>query len=592
MKISSLLLKILLGVGLYLLLTTLLQPVAYHFYAEEGVNLFINIQSEEDNTITLTQNNSGAEDQNKAFKGGGNSQLIRFALPANNFDGFQLKFDKTTAITLNKIEFERFGSVFSISPDRLQDYFQSCTPSALVGTSTGNNLLQLRSCIQSKDQLLDGFNFVSTSQFNGDFYVRLLSLLIALCFFVWSMYSGVDLDFNLNKLFIFLFFGLLLLPALDENFQLDHTTLDEKREYATKPELGLEGIGNYAKQYNSYYNDQFGFRNWLLDKNAKFKHDIFGESTSDKVIGGRKGWWFFNNEVLPDGVEYMFSDYTHRNLLNEAQLQEVKSTLERRKTNMEKMGIAYYAAYFPNKHTVYRAYLPWRARMATVGNTSRMEQISQYLQNNNSTVSFIDVTATLLAQKNNDPLYLKYDTHWNEYGAYLAYQKIFETISSKFPGLQPLTNYEVNWIKDLQQYDAFEEQCPDCYDYFKYPEIKKMYARSGLAIMMGTETSKTEILEGVPILKFKEQVSYQTTQVGEGRNKEKYLVYENPHAKTNKTLLVFRDSYTRAIAKFYIPHFKKVVFVWGRFKLDVIRKEKPDIVLDTHVERYAYTKFK
>jgi len=595
MKVGKTLTISFLSIGFYLLLVSLLDPLAYHFYANEKIKLHIIFQSDVGDGISLIANKNKEESQKTEYRGGSGYQTMTFSIPNEVFSDIQLKFDKETeeqVIRIKKIEFQKFSSVFSIKSDNIQDYFNSCFPARLVGRKIENDGFQVGTCIQSNKQLLSGFDFVQSTTFSGSPYVQIVSFLLSLCFFAGCFFSGKEFNIGLEKIFIALFLLMLLLPTIDENFDLDDTLVNEKRIYATKPDFSIEGIDKYARAYNDYYNDQFGFRNWFLDKSAKLKYSLFSESTSNKVIGGKNGWWFFNEEVLQNGEEYIFSDYTHRNLLNQDELLGVKESLERRKKNMDKMGIGYYIAYFPNKHSIYEEYLPTRAKLSIVGNLSRMDQITSFLEETNSSVQFVDIKSDLLTQKNTNLLYLKNDTHWNEYGAFVAYQKLFNAISKDFPTIKPKLNYDIKWISDIDQYEEVEQWCTNCYSYFKLKEIEKIYARDGLDKLMGMGTAKVNILDKVPVFRFDNKVVYNVVHKGEGRKEEQYIVYENPYASSNKTLLVFRDSYTRAIGKFYIPHFKKVIFIWGKFKLDVIKKEQPDIVLDTHVERYIYDRIK
>ena len=592
---SKILLYLVLGVVFYFLSFSLLNSLAHHYYSDEKVNLNIVFQADEDNKITLSTNKK-EEAQVISFTGNSGYQTINFAVENDDFNTLTINLDKVNEnklFRIKKIEFQKFSNLFSIRSDQIQEYFTACMPTVLVGNTSLDDG-EITSCIESNQDLISGFQFVNSSKFIGFPYIQLISLFLTLCFVLSLFLNSKVSVFDLDKIFIAIFCGLLILPSIDEMVSLDTTILSEQREYAPNPSFEIENIASYPTAYTDYYNDHFGFRKWLLENGSKFKYKLFSESPSDKVINGRDNWWFYNNEVLPNGEEYIFSDYTHRNLLEEEELQEVKINLEKRKKFVESMGADYYITYFPNKHTIYRDYLPYRAKLATIGSVSRMDQITNYHKETNSRVQFIDTKTTLLENKGNQLLYLKNDTHWNEYGAFIAYKKIFETISEKYSELKPKTNYDIKWIADQDQYDEeMEEWCQGCFTYFQVLSIPYMYARSGLYRMMGIGGSEdVNILEEVPVFKYQEQVKYTVTQKGKGKKIEHYLVYENPFATSNKTLLVFRDSYTRAIAKFYIPHFRKVIFVWNKFKIDVVKKERPDIVLDSHVERYIYDRIK
>ncbi|MHB1152748.1 MAG: alginate O-acetyltransferase AlgX-related protein [Eubacteriales bacterium] len=81
---------------------------------------------------------------------------------------------------------------------------------------------------------------------------------------------------------------------------------------------------------------------------------------------------------------------------------------------------------------------------------SRLQQIEDYFADNNDII-IINLTETMLQNKDKGKLYYQTDTHWNTLGAYLGYYKMMQVIAQDFPAAVPreLSEYNV-----YQQYDS------------------------------------------------------------------------------------------------------------------------------------------
>ena len=63
-----------------------------------------------------------------------------------------------------------------------------------------------------------------------------------------------------------LFVIILLLPLCDEVFSMTNKIeSEERRVLAKKPEFNKDSAVIFARQFEKYYEDNFGFRNLLVD---------------------------------------------------------------------------------------------------------------------------------------------------------------------------------------------------------------------------------------------------------------------------------------------------------------------------------------
>ena len=62
----------------------------------------------------------------------------------------------------------------------------------------------------------------------------------------------------------------------------------------------------------------------------------------------------------------------------------------------------------------------------------------------------------------------------------------------------------------------------------------------------------------------------------------------NPKAKNKLKVLIFRDSFTKALYTFMSSQFYQVIYVWGDFNMETVKTLQPNIVIESKVERIFY----
>jgi hypothetical protein len=95
---------------------------------------------------------------------------------------------------------------------------------------------------------------------------------------------------------LILFIVVLLCPAADWLFKIDPVSKhNENRKLAERPATprSLSAAMKYRWEFQTYFNDNFGFRNLLLRGNYLLKYRLLGVSPSSDVLAGKKGWLFY-----------------------------------------------------------------------------------------------------------------------------------------------------------------------------------------------------------------------------------------------------------------------------------------------------------
>ena len=287
-----------------------------------------------------------------------------------------------------------------------------------------------------------------------------------------------------------------------------------------------------------YYNENLGLKKNCIDIYVNAKINGFGDDPfPNKVITGKNGWYF-----LGDSYNDLFKDAFGNLNISNAKLESVSNELMGIKKYLKQQDIDFYIVFPPNKHNIYKEYLPFSLRQKD----TRLDRLNSYLTTN-AGISIIDLRDVLRKNKKTD-LYLKTDTHWNQYGAFLGYDKVMEEINtSKIVAKRNIKEYIVN---------------------------KSIKANGDITKMLNLDIA-TQDLQLSP--KFTP-----TKVVMESTNDKVHIINK---AKPFK-LLMYRDSFADAWMDFFDETFGEVVYLKGATVNEQdIEKEKPDIVIIELIER-------
>jgi hypothetical protein len=152
------------------------------------------------------------------------------------------------------------------------------------------------------------------------------------------------------------------------------------------------------------------------------------------IVGGNNYNFFF---------EKMMPDFMQTNTLSDNQLtsltNKIKNRVEALKTASPGTEIIYMIV--PSKASIYPELVPEQYPKGT--GKSRLEQVNEALQAGGATV--INLLDVFNQHKNDEyKLYWKTDSHWTDYGAFVAYTELFNYISKKYSDAVPrkLSDFE------------------------------------------------------------------------------------------------------------------------------------------------------
>lgn len=239
------------------------------------------------------------------------------------------------------------------------------------------------------------------------------------------------------------FWALIILPyfgsILGISSKFDNT---ERRTLAKYPTFTLENMPNWSGMLTQYFNDNFGFRNILLQGYKIIKVNVLYSQLLYRNVYAN-GWIFETG-----GTDGHLRDYYSQALFTDTELSSIKNRLEEERDLLAQKGIPYIVVVVPKKHSIYPEYYPFRDDPVF---NLRLNQLTEYLKS--STINFTDLRPDLLAAKNEVPLYYRSDTHWTNYGAFIGYSAIMKHLTKTNPKIQPLEHDDLEF--QIERYDIW-----------------------------------------------------------------------------------------------------------------------------------------
>lgn len=265
---------------------------------------------------------------------------------------------------------------------------------------------------------------------------------------------------------------------------------------------------------------------------------------AENVLIGRDGYIFLRNDR-----NNTIAQITGKKVLTGRLLRAWQTLFELRNAWFAQRGISYYYLAAPCKECVYSDYLPDEIR---VSENRPLMQLIRHLEKNNG--SKIVYPLNLLRPENNtQATYPKGDSHWNWYGAYVAYLELMRHINESQPNpLRVLTANEIEFTDE--------------------PMASDLSAKIGL----------TDIVTRGKVKKPKAHLILRNNVSNIGN----YRVFENENKKYPRAIM-FRDSFSNYTMHYMAESFSRFVVVWQpNIDYSIVRHEMPDFVISQQAERF------
>lgn len=348
----------------------------------------------------------------------------------------------------------------------------------------------------------------------------------------------------LNYIFIVLFLAVCIIPLIFSNKKAGMISTVENRALAEFPEVfNSDGKINPELKtgFNSWLNDNIGFRDTLMGFNTKIQYTLFNKINSSDVILGKNGWLFYQGE---GGIS--IHDYQAKTLYTEKQLKKILKNVTELQKWCDDNGMKFVLMLMPNKEHIYREYMP--DGIEEVHEEKNIDLVVDYIREN-SDIKVVYPKEELLKAKEKYDVYYKYDTHWNDLGAYEGYKCLMK-------------NMDIS----LLSFNTIE---------------KKMYNGGDLSNMAMLSSLVESYQES--FIKYDGEIETLYDD-NKGNNAYRKFHFESGNGK----IFFMGDSFSDAMRPMISRTFEYSDFVHRDTKMfDEVLKEKPDIFVYEMVERYV-----
>lgn len=219
--------------------------------------------------------------------------------------------------------------------------------------------------------------------------------------------------------------------------------LNGNYELVEKPEVGISEWfkGDYQGEFNNYFENNFGFRNFFVRVNNQIKYNLFKTTTAKDVEIGKENYLYEGGYIR---------DYMGYNFIGKDKIVKKIKEIKKIQDELKKEGINLITAFAPGKASYYPEFFPTRydTTKKTLSNYLCYTQKAKELG-----LDYIDFNAMFMTKKMKSgiPLFPKGGIHWGEYAAGIALDSLSKYIEKK----RNIKMVDVK-LKDIVYYDTLQ----------------------------------------------------------------------------------------------------------------------------------------
>jgi len=299
-----------------------------------------------------------------------------------------------------------------------------------------------------------------------------------------------------------------------------------------------------------YFAAKFELRNRLAGLHSRLIRAIDGQDrSSDLVKVGKDGWLFFFMDRRNIAAFGQQDTAVNRRALEKV-VHKHRFCAER--------GILYFPLIIPTKTAVYPEFLPDRMARQLGLDRGKVTSFHRFLKTKATGIRSIDLLTPFLRAKTNAPIYFRTDSHWTEYGAYIAAEEVLAELRKTYPALPepyqppPRVTYEPCEPGNEARMLGLQREMTERYVRVHLPE----------------PTARLE--DGSPIRLHAINLT----------GFESRSVTTRCERAPSGSVLVFQNSFGVALIPSLARHFKRARFEWSVFNEALVEHMQPTVVVE------------
>lgn len=350
-------------------------------------------------------------------------------------------------------------------------------------------------------------------------------------------------------------FALILTGMLGSQLLPDRSFSEQENRYLEQaPKFTMRNLwnGKWMKEFETYVQDQFiGRDEWMKLKSELEKGS--GKKENNGIYFGKQRWYYEIQEA-PDETTFKTNIQILEQMTKKLQEQGIDAKF-----------LAIYSAY-----QFYQDQLPDNHRNVN------QKELLEWIQSNSS-VDILDTFEQLQAHKD-EAIYFRTDHHWTQLGAYYAYLMLGESL-----GYEPMS------------LDAFQKKTSQKPFYGTLFSKSPLFGDPGEEVWTLEDGKKYTVT--VPETNTIKQSLYDYEYFKKGDQYSVFLGGNQPEViitgenKNQKTIVLFKDSYSHALAPLLAQHYEKVILIDLRYFNQSISKYLADVKPDEVIFSYNVSWF-
>lgn len=317
---------------------------------------------------------------------------------------------------------------------------------------------------------------------------------------------------------------------------------NENRVLAKKPSLTLSSLidGSYMTNFESWLSDQFPLRDKIISTKTAIDR-LTGKKEENGVYIGQDGFLFEKQSAY-----------------QEDKVNDTTKAIASFSSSYKNLKQAFLLS--PNSTYILSSKLP--EYVTQQSQKAQLAAIKKSLSKSN--LNWVDCLSIFEKESDKTKLFYRTDHHWTTYAAHLAFlnlMKQWEISTDK-------TQFSFSAVSNTFQGTlASSSGVSDIYDSISICTVTKPKNTS----VINYESSKTKTATYFDKSKLENKNQY---EVFLGGNYDKIII--STTAQTNRTLLIFKDSYANCMLAMFEPYFSKIVVIDPRYCNDDISKIMKD----------------